>query len=435
MSRWTAQKVRALAPDAPTARKANNLASVRFWKELEGNETAIWGACKTESGGTTQTSIQLQGPVFHCNCSLPKYPCQHTLALLLIYVQQSDAFRITSEKPDWMEAEKPVQKFEEVESKVHPPLRFPSRLPDIEKRLTLMQSGLKELEIWLADIFRQGIASLETQPPSFWKEASARLVDAKLGGLARRLRSIPPMLRKKNWHEQVLILLSELFLVASAYKKIEKLPVELQEDLLTLVGVNYKKENLFKHKGLFDTWLVLGSVKGLLDESLYFRRTWFCGHRFGETGFFLEFNYGSPQFNPLLKIGSAFHAEAIYYPSAFPSRLILKQPERAKTPPDLDLPGYETLSAMTQAFAKAINAFPWLSVFPCLLKGVVPVKSKKSLTLVDREGKKLPFESQEGRPWHLLAFSAGHPIDLFAEWNGEVIRPISVVNGAKIQEI
>jgi len=41
------------------------------------------------------------------------------------------------------------------------------------KRLDQMITGLEELDNWLQDTFRQGLASLEQQPFSFWKEISA----------------------------------------------------------------------------------------------------------------------------------------------------------------------------------------------------------------------------------------------------------------------
>ena len=51
-------------------------------------------------------------------------------------------------------------------------------------------AGAEELETWLLDLMRQGLADLPARPRSFWETAAARLVDNQLPGLAAVLREL-----------------------------------------------------------------------------------------------------------------------------------------------------------------------------------------------------------------------------------------------------
>src|SRR5262249_58882586 len=51
-------------------------------------------------------------------------------------------------------------------------------------------AGLRELELWLRDIARGGLAAVQSQPPNFWERTAARLVDAQAPGVARLTRDM-----------------------------------------------------------------------------------------------------------------------------------------------------------------------------------------------------------------------------------------------------
>src|SRR5690348_14248275 len=58
----------------------------------------------------------------------------------------------------------------------------------VEKREGRIESGLAQLEAWLADLVSQGLVAARTQPPQYWAQMAARLVDAQAPGVARRVR-------------------------------------------------------------------------------------------------------------------------------------------------------------------------------------------------------------------------------------------------------
>ena len=89
----TSESVLALAPDASSVKAAQALLKPGQWPTLGFNENAVWGECKGSGSKPYQVEADLSGPVFKCTCPSRKFPCKHSLALLLLRVQQA---------PDWV---------------------------------------------------------------------------------------------------------------------------------------------------------------------------------------------------------------------------------------------------------------------------------------------------------------------------------------------
>ena len=97
----TSESVLALAPDASSVKAAQALLKPGQWPTLGFNENAVWGECKGSGSKPYQVEADLSGPVFKCTCPSRKFPCKHSLALLLLRVQQETAFT-QGEAPDWV---------------------------------------------------------------------------------------------------------------------------------------------------------------------------------------------------------------------------------------------------------------------------------------------------------------------------------------------
>ena len=99
--RWDRARVLALAPDAPSQRAAQSLASGRSWPLTGAAEPGVlWGECRGSAAAPYRTVIDLAGPAYRCSCPSRKFPCKHALALLLLWAEESvkdDA----GEPPDW----------------------------------------------------------------------------------------------------------------------------------------------------------------------------------------------------------------------------------------------------------------------------------------------------------------------------------------------
>ena len=80
----------ALAPDAPSQRAAQSLASDRSWPLTGASEPgAVWGECLGSAAAPYRTVVDPSGPAYQCSCPSRKFPCKHALALLLLWADGS----------------------------------------------------------------------------------------------------------------------------------------------------------------------------------------------------------------------------------------------------------------------------------------------------------------------------------------------------------
>lgn len=336
-----------------------------------------------------------------------------------MYLNQSDVFRQATTPPAWLEKGKP--KAEPVPA---------GELPRPDERITpkrkaLMEQGLIELENWLLDLVRQGLASARPQLPEMLGHIATRLVDSQLGGIARRLRVLSTRLVEIDWQEIVLEELAELYLLIQAFKRRTHLSKELQEELFSLVGVNIKKELVLQQKGVEDQWLVIGKREGV-EEKLNYRRTWFWGINTKKTALLLDFAWGDAGYPLQWKVGSLIKGTFVYYPGAWPQRALVQQFEPT-TADSIALNGHEDFESFANEFANAISVNPWLGSFPALLDSTIPVFESSKPLIIDQKKKQLPLSPNQQDFWTILAVSAGNPISLFGEWVNNAFQPLSII--------
>lgn len=427
---FSKDNILSLAPDRATFERGESLATERKWRNLEGNDKAIWGECKSSGVSYYKTQIELKGSSFKCNCPSRKIPCKHSLGLFLLYINNSGAFRISEKMPtwvkDWLENKKITKPDENVGRSQEEEKRLAeARLKTREKRLRQMASGLDELEIWLMDTIRQGLATIEGQSNEYWNELSSRMVDAKLGSLARRIKGLQNLAGQEAWHEKMLTELGEMYLVLKGFRNMEKLPPALQQELLNVAGINYKKEDLLEIKGIEDTWFVVGQIEGNEDDSLFYRRSWIYGDQTKKFALILDFAWGTTPYSENWKVGQQFKGSAIFYPSAFPLRVLIKNFEMVAEP--FTIFGYLHLTAFGVAYSSAIGENPWLQIFPAFLENVKPIFHEKEFYLIDEDGKQILIKNVTGIGWKMMALSGGHLVNIFGEWDGKVFMPLSAI--------
>lgn len=291
------------------------------------------------------------------------------------------------------------------------------------KRLELMTRGTEELEVWLLDIFREGVAVLEAAPADYWATFSARMVDAKLSAIGRRIRTWPEILSQQDGARRIVEEVADLYLYVQAFKRINQLPPLRQLDLLTAGGVTQKKETIKAAKGIQDHWLVIGQKQGE-EENLKYRRTWLLGESTENRALLLDFAWGREDFAEQWTVGSVFSGIVVYYPSNYPQRALVKSLEWSKRPYDMPA-GDEEIQAMLFRFTKAWKDNPWLFSFPAQLNNCLPVFQEKIWSLIDKYQRIIRLADTPGEYWDLLALSAGKPLHLFGEWENSQFLPLS----------
>jgi hypothetical protein len=305
-----------------------------------------------------------------------------------------------------------------------------NREKTLQQRLELMQKGIVELEQWLVDLVTQGLSTVESLPESYWESFAARMVDAKLGGIARRLRQIPPIIGTEGWHETLLGIIAELHLFVQAFRQLDGLPEPMQEEVLSIGGRNIKKQVLLEQEGVKDHWLVLGQQSGSEDQ-LRYRRTWILGEQSGRAALLLDYAYGNQPFEHNWVLGSAWQAEIVFYPSSYPLRALVKQAQPHRQAIQ-QLNSYENWAKLMEAYAEALAQNPWLYTFPALLEAVTPTQLYDQAKLRDTAGQAAPLLAESDTLWQMVALSAGKPLAVFGEWSGSSFSPLSVIQSGRI---
>jgi len=268
---YTAEQIIALAPDAASAKSGRTLATISKWQNLGRDEQAVWGECQGSGAKPYQISLDLTEPAFKCNCPSRKFPCKHSLGLFLLLASSPALFENPS-PPTWVsewltKREQQKQRKEtaavknadaEVDeaTKARRDSQRAKRALDREAKVS---AGLKELDVWLRDFVRAGLAAAQSRPNSYWNQIAARMIDAQAPGVARRLRELSFLTQVGgDWTERMLAQVGSLFLLLKAYQRIETFPAETQADIRTAIGWTLKEEELPADNIVRDEWLVLG---------------------------------------------------------------------------------------------------------------------------------------------------------------------------------
>lgn len=429
---WTVAQVLALSPDDKSTKNGKSLATASKWQTLGTNEQAIWGECRGSGKKPYRTQIDLNEPAFRCSCPSRKFPCKHSLALFLLLATQIDLFTPAT-PPDWVQEwlEKRSQAGSRQQAQVKATIADPeAQAKRIAQREAKISAGLTDLDQWLRDLIRQGLATVQTQPYSFWENAAARMVDAQAPGLARRLREIASLPHTGgNWPSRLLAELGKLYLLVQGYQRLTTLPEAVQAEVRSQIGWVQKQEDLLApvpDKSLLvleDTWSVLGK-RITTEDHLNVQRVWLWGTTHQRPALILSFGYQNQPLDTSLLPGTTVSAELVFYPGLYPLRALVKerQPGVEITAP---ITGLTSISAAITHYGEAMAKNPWLAQFPLLLKAVIPYCSDQGWRVADAHGHQLPLRSGFDA-WTLLALSGGHCLMLFGEWDGHSLFPLSL---------
>ncbi|HAX86247.1 MAG TPA: hypothetical protein DCY91_08235 [Cyanobacteria bacterium UBA11370] len=423
---WTTEEILALAPDANSAKNGQALATSRKWQGLGTNEEVVWGECQGSGSKPYQTQIDLIETAFKCSCPSRKFPCKHGLALLLLLVNQSDTFT-QNQTPawvtDWINSRRQKQAKKAESGKVVDPVAQAKRAAKREANVT---AGVQELDYWLRDLVRQGVAILPGKDYSFWDTIAARMVDAQARLLARQLRQMSSIPHTGfSWQERLLVRLGRLHLLIEGFKRLETLAFPTQADILTRIDWEFDKQ-LSGEMNVRDRWLILGQHIEEIDgeKDLLEQRTWLWGSESKQAALILNSTHISQPPDQSLVPGTSLDAELVFYPSAYPLRAFIKVRHTPPTP-FYEMPGDERIITAFTKYTKALACQPWLEQFPLILKAVIPQRYNNSWVLCDSTHHLLPLSPNFTQGWQLLALSGGHPLAVFGEWNGRDFLPLS----------
>ena len=370
MHTWTSEQVLALAPDSSSAAAGQGLASERKWTLLGRSERALWGLCQGSGKDPYQTRIDLSEPAFKCSCPSRKFPCKHGIGLLLLYAKAPDAFKASSEPgwvTDWLasRSQRQERKEERAKTDADKPVDAAAQAKRAEQRESRVADGIAGCRVWLEDVIRKGLASVQAESGAGWERTAARMVDAQAGGLGAFVRRLPEVLASGDgWEVRTLELLGRLHLLLEAGERLAQLPPGLAGDVRTALGWSQAKEDVLAGQGISDDWVCVGQIIEEEDR-LRVRRTWLGGMKSGRRALVLDFAAGLAPLPTGLPPGAAFNGEVAFFPSAAPLRALVKS--RAQEPAltaDLQQATDTTFESGLARYGAALAANPWVHRWP-----------------------------------------------------------------------
>jgi hypothetical protein len=295
-----------------------------------------------------------------------------------------------------------------------------------------MTAGAEDLEQWMLDAIRHGLAALDKHHEE-WDNIARRMVDAKAKGWSLQLKAIANY-RKEGWPEKMMEVFGQLYLGTQGIQHFEQLPEALQEQLLQVAGVSIQQKTLLEEEGIHDDWLILSRWRGLNQDQAAMQKTWLLSLSDQQIALLIEYDYMGDGFQHQFNIGQIIHAELVFYPESYRVRALLKNWTTSNKTETRVIP-FPDSSALLREYARALSANPWLERFPCLLDNVIPVFEKEKFILLDATEKVLPMQVQSIAGWTLVSLSSARPLSLFGEWDGTCFHPLAAFLGERFVDL
>jgi hypothetical protein len=432
----TKEKIEQLAPDQTSLSAALKLVKPANWPTLGINaaDGLLWGECQGSGSTPYRISLATADLGYKCTCPSRKFPCKHTLALMLQSCNTPDRF-VEGDAPEWVNdwigrrrGKTPAAAAAETKPQEAPnsgktrggsiaialaeaPVEAPpspkaaARAEAQSQRLrqereASVLDGVANLELWIADQLGHGLAGFSNNASQTCRAMAARLVDAKAGGLASLLDQLAAdVFRVPDTHRADLVVerLAALALLAAAYRRQDALPPALRADLRRAVGWSVKRADLLGDADALRVsapWMVIAAHSEVQPDKLRRLETWLMrldappadktapasepsAGAAEPPRFALLLDYlpvadrsGSSPFTP----GELLLAEMVFYPSATPLRAQIGARDPVPHDPMTEMlpwPDFPAgVGSALDAYEQAVTLQPWLDAWPVGASGL-----------------------------------------------------------------
>ena len=441
--RWSVEQIAAVAPSARSVAAAEPLAVGSRWSAVGADDRSLWGRCRGSGAEPYDTMVDHVGVAWRCSCPSRKLPCKHALALLLLWVRGGVPAGAAPERvASWIAARDrraggeqrsgaerdgsgggPGSTDEPGADDGDEPAR-PDR-DDLDRsrdeRIARMLEGLRELDRWLEDRLRTGLADPALARYATWDQLAARLVDARAGALANRIRRLAGLVgASPDWHGEVLAELGFLHLISQAGRRVPELPGGLADAVATASGWQVRQADVLAGVPDTDEWLVAGR-SDTREDRIEVRRLWLYGTRSGRWAMLLSFAAYQQSLDDSFEVGTVAHADLHRYPGG---SLRALAGTRHAEPIALRGPQASSVVDACTAIGTAVAAEPWLERFPAIVQAA-PTRHDGRWVLTDDTGA-LPLVGEGRSLATLLAASAGAPVVVTIEWTPWGVQPLAV---------
>ncbi|MDR3068900.1 MAG: SWIM zinc finger domain-containing protein, partial [Cellulomonas sp.] len=210
--------VEALAPDQASLTAASRLNKPTKWSGLAHEDDRWWGEAQGSGSHPYRVVVDGGNVGYKCSCPSRKFPCKHALALMWIQATAPASFT-DGTRPDWVDdwmgrrrttsPSTPAKPDDGDDKSISRAAAAPSpapRDPEAEAKAVAaaarraaatratIAAGLDDLDRWIVDQTRTGLAAFTDDALDRCRKIAARLVDAKAANLASRLDEMPSRL-------------------------------------------------------------------------------------------------------------------------------------------------------------------------------------------------------------------------------------------------
>jgi hypothetical protein len=432
---WSVEQVFALAPKPSSLAAAQPLAVPARWTATGCDDHAVWGRCAGSGAEPYETAVDHEAVAFGCSCPSRVFPCKHALALLLLWVKghvaradapgsvsawlakRRSAEQASTPEAPGVETAQPAETTDAVPAP--PPLTDPGTTRD--ERLARMAAGLADLDRWLADRLRTGLADPSLARYATWDGVAARLVDAQVGGLANRVRRLAGMVGSQpEWQQAVLAELGMLHLLTQAGLRWRELPPPLADSVAIAVGWQVRQADVLAGVPHTAHWQVMGR-SDTREDRIEVRRVWLRDPESRRWAVLLSFAAYRQSLDASLAPGSQVHADLYRYPGALGLRAVLAL--RHAAPQAIEPPVGSTLSQACAEVGAALVQEPWLERYPVVVRAA-PTRVGSRWMLSDGTSS-LPMTAGTSLG-QLLACSGARLATMCCEWTPAGLLPLTV---------
>ena len=438
--RWTVEQVVAVAPGPHSVAAAEPLAAAQRWSTTGADERALWGRCRGSGAEPYETTVDHVEVAWRCTCPSRKSPCKHALALLLLWIRGGvpEAARPAGVAA-WIDAR---DRRSEPGSGTAPATpapapgasgggEAPDDRPDAsgdtdrdrsrDERVARMMEGLVELDRWLEDRMRTGLADPALARYGTWDALAARLVDARAGALANRVRRLAGLVGAgPDWHADVLGELGMLHLIAVAGRRLPALPGNLADVVATASGWQVRHADVLASVPETDDWIVVGR-SDTREDRIEVRRTWLRGVTTRRRAMLLSFAAYRQSLDTSWVVGTMVDADILRYPGGSLRCLASRRYEtHPAAPPVVGV----SVAGACDEIGSTVSAEPWLEHVPVTVTAA-PTTDGRRWLLADDTGS-LPMLAGIVPIGVVLAASHGGPVTVTVEWTPQGGVPLTV---------
>lgn len=445
--RWTVEQVVAVAPAPQSVAAAEPLAVPARWVATGADERALWGRCRGSGAEPYETTVDHVEVAWRCTCPSRKTPCKHALALLLLWTRGGvpDAARPAGVAA-WIDAR---------DRRAEPGVAAGSTSPapssgssgaesdhdeqsaagddhdgdhgssdrdrSRDERVARMLEGLVELDRWLEDRMRTGLADPALARYATWDALAARLVDARAGALANRVRRLAGLVGAgPDWHADVLGELGMLHLIAEAGRRLPELPGNLADAVATASGWQVRQADVLASVPETDDWMVLGR-SDTREDRIEVRRVWLRGLASQRWAMLLSFAAYRQSLDTSWQVGSVVNADVHRYPGGSLRCLASRRDDAVPLPSPVPA---TTVAGACDEVGSMVAGEPWLEHVPVTLTAA-PTTDGRRWLFTDDTGS-LPILAGTVAIGIVLAASEGAAVTATVEWTPHGVVPLTV---------